>query len=50
MRNLYHIPVTQEHLDAGQSATRQSRGGNVAMIPPPRGAGVVQGCPGRSPR
>ena len=34
MRNLYHIPVTQDHLDAGQSATRQSRGGNVAMILP----------------
>ena len=33
MRNLYHIPVTQEHLDAGQSATWQNPVGNVAVIP-----------------
>ena len=33
MRNLYHIPVTQDHLDAGQSATWQNRVGNVAVIP-----------------
>ena len=33
MQNLYHIPVTQAHLDAGQSATLQNRGGNVAVIP-----------------
>ena len=33
MRNLYHIPVTQEHLDTGQSATWQNPAGNVAVIP-----------------
>ena len=33
MRNLYHIPVTQDHLDAGQSATWQNPAGNVAVIP-----------------
>ena len=33
MRNLYHIPVTQDHLDAGQSATWQNPAGNVAIIP-----------------
>ena len=33
MRNLYHIPVTQEHLDAGQNATWQNRAGDVAVIP-----------------
>lgn len=33
MRNLYHMPVTQDHLDAGQSATWQNPAGNVAVIP-----------------
>ena len=33
MRNLYHIPVTQEHLDAGQSATWHNPAGNVTVIP-----------------
>ena len=33
MRNLYHIPVTQDHLDAGQSATWQNPAGDVAVIP-----------------
>ena len=33
MRNLYHIPVIQGHLDAGQSATWQNPAGNVAVIP-----------------
>ena len=33
MRNLYHILVTQDHLDAGQSATWQNPAGNVAVIP-----------------
>ena len=33
MRNLYHIPVTQDHLDAGQSATWQNPTGNMAVIP-----------------
>ena len=33
MRNLNHIPVTQGHLDAGQSATWQNPAGNVAVIP-----------------
>ena len=33
MQNLYHIPITQEHLDAGQDAIWQNRGGNVAVIP-----------------
>ena len=33
MRNLYHIPVTQAHPDAGQVATLRNRGGNVAVIP-----------------
>ena len=33
MQNLYHIPVTQEHLDTGQYAIWQNRGGNVAVIP-----------------
>ena len=33
MRNLYYIPVTQDHLDAGQSATWQNPAGNVAVIP-----------------
>ena len=33
MRNLYHIPVTQEHLDDGQSATWQNPAGNMAVIP-----------------
>ena len=33
MQNLYHIPVTQAHLDAGQDAIWQNRGGNVAVIP-----------------
>ncbi len=33
MRDLYHIPVSQEHLDAGQSATWQNPAGNVAVIP-----------------
>ena len=33
MRNLYHIPVTQAHLDAGQDAIWQNRGGNMAVIP-----------------
>ena len=33
MRNLYHVPVTQEHLDAGQDAIWQNRGGNVEVIP-----------------
>ncbi len=33
MRNLYRIPVTQEHLDAGQSATWQNPAGKVAVIP-----------------
>ena len=33
MRNLHHIPVTQDHLDAGQSATWQNSAGNVAIIP-----------------
>ena len=33
MRNLYHIPVTQDHLDAGQSATWHNPAGNVAVIP-----------------
>ena len=33
MRNLYHIPVTQDHLDAGQSATWQNPAGSVAVIP-----------------
>ena len=32
MRNLYHIPVTQDHLDAGQSATWQNPAGNAAVI------------------
>ena len=32
MRNLYYIPVTQEHLDAGQDAISQNRCGNVAVI------------------
>ena len=33
MRNLYHVPVTQEHLDAGQSATWLNPVGNVAVSP-----------------
>ena len=33
MRILYHIPVTQEHLDDGQSATWQNPAGNMAVIP-----------------
>ena len=33
MRNLYHIPVTQDHLDAGQSAAWQNRVSNVAVAP-----------------
>ena len=33
MRNLYHIPITQDHLDAGQSATWRNPAGNVAVIP-----------------
>ena len=33
MRNLYHIPVTKEHLDACRSATWQNPAGNVAVIP-----------------
>ena len=33
MRNLYHVPVIQEHLDAGQDAIWQNRGGNVEVIP-----------------
>ena len=33
MRNLYHIPVTQDHLNAGQSATWRNPAGNVAVIP-----------------
>ena len=34
MRNLNHVPVAQEYLSAGQSATVQnSRVGNVAIIP-----------------
>ena len=33
MRNLYHIPVTQEHLDAGQNATWLNPAGNRAVIP-----------------
>ena len=34
MQNLYHVPVTQAHLDAGQDAIWQNnRGGNVAVIP-----------------
>ena len=31
MRNLYHIPITQEHLDAGQLGTR--RPGAIGFIP-----------------
>ena len=33
MQNLYHIPVTQAHLDAGQSTVWQNPVGNVAVIP-----------------
>ena len=33
MRNLPHIPVTQDHSDAGHSATWQNPAGNVAVIP-----------------
>ena len=33
MRNLYHIPVSQKHLDAGQRATWQNPADNVAVIP-----------------
>ncbi len=33
MQNLYHIPITQAHLDAGQSATVHNPAGNVAVIP-----------------
>ena len=33
MRNLYHIPITQDHLDAGQSATWLNPAGNMAVIP-----------------
>ena len=32
MRNLYHIPVTQAHLDAGQSGTLTDPAGGVALI------------------
>ena len=33
MRSLYHIPITQERLDAGQNATWQNPAGNAAVIP-----------------
>lgn len=33
MRNLYHVRVIQEHLDAGQRATWQNPAGDVAVIP-----------------
>ena len=33
MRNLYHIPATQDHLDAGQISTWQNPAGNAAVIP-----------------
>ena len=33
MRNLYQIPVTQEHLGAGQNATWLNPAGNLAVIP-----------------
>ena len=33
MRNLHHIPVTQGHPDACQSATRQNQAGDVAVSP-----------------
>ena len=33
MRNLYHIPVIQDHLVAGHSATWQNLAGNAAVIP-----------------
>ena len=32
MRNLHHIPVTQAHLDAGQSGTLTDPAGGVALI------------------
>ena len=33
MRSLYHIPVIQDHLVAGHSATWQNLAGNAAVIP-----------------
>ena len=33
MPNLYHVPVTQDHLVAGHSATWQNLTGNAAVIP-----------------
>ena len=32
MRNLYHIPVTQAHLDAGQSGALTDPAGGIALI------------------
>ena len=32
MRNLYHIPVTQAHLDAGQSGALTGPAGGVVLI------------------
>ena len=32
MRNLYHIPVTQAHLDAGQSGALTDPAGGVVLI------------------
>ena len=49
MRNLYHIPITQDHLDAGQSATWLNPAGNLAVIPREE-RGAIQGRPGRPSR